>query len=88
MEAGPPAARRKRPHPRDRMGVGYLQGCRPVTRESNPSDSLNQTSEISSNFLEILETLGAEVDGGHKAAHSHSGGEVTRQFFTKAGWTT
>ena len=59
------------------MGVGYFQGCRPVTPESNPLRFLETKSEISSNFLEILETLSAELRSFYKGAHSCSCGEVT-----------
>jgi hypothetical protein len=38
------------PHPRTRVGVGYFQGCRPVTPVSNPLRFLETKSEISSNF--------------------------------------
>ena len=59
------------------MGVGYFQCCRPVTIESNPLRFLEPTPEIPSNFLEILETLGAELRLFCKGAHSCSCGEVT-----------
>ena len=59
------------------MGVGYFQGCRPVTTESNSPQFPEINPEIPSNFLEILETLGAELRSFCKGAHSCSCGEVT-----------
>ena len=44
-------------HPRDRMGVGYFQGCRTVTSESIPLRFPEANPPIPLKFLEIREIL-------------------------------
>ena len=61
------------------MGVGYFQGCRPVTTESNPP-------EISSNFFRDLRNPGSGDGPVRKAAHIHPCGEVVTNFPEEVGY--
>jgi len=64
-------------YPRDRMGVGVLSGLSARNHRIQPSAIPGNNPRNPIQFLEILETLGAELRSFCKGAHSCSCGEVT-----------